>query len=200
MPLDATPATRLDAPHHDSADSLATSRMPCGGISGPAWFVVQSHHQAERWACANLQRRGYRTFLPLVAVRRRDRVIRSLYHTVEVPLFSPYLFIHFDARSGWTPIWNTPGVARLLMADGKPAPCPERAVEAIQAGEGLRRTLTPAEPLWRPGAACKLVHGPFQGGDAVVTAVHNDRALVALLMLGHLREVQVSLDCLAARD
>jgi hypothetical protein len=34
----------------------------------------------------------------------------------------------------------------------------------------------------------------------VVTAVHADRALVALLMLGHLREVQVSLDCLAPRD
>jgi transcriptional antiterminator RfaH len=175
--------------------------MPCGGISGPAWFVVQSHHQAERWACANLQRRGYRTFLPLVAVRRRDRVIRSLYHTVEVPLFSPYLFIHFDARSGWTPIWNTPGVARLLMADGKPAPCPERAVEAIQAGAGLRRTLTPPEALWRPGAACRLAGGgAFDGHDAVVTAVHHDRALVALLMLGHLREVQVSLDCLATRD
>ena len=201
MPLDATPATRLDAAQHDSADRLDTSRMPCGGILGPAWFVVQSHHQAERWACANLQRRGYRTFLPLLAVRRRDRVIRSLYHTVEVPLFSPYLFIHFDARSGWTPIWNTPGVARLLMADGKPAPCPERAVEAIQAGEGLRRTLTPPEALWRPGAACRLAGGgAFDGHDAVVTAVHNDRALVALLMLGHLREVQVSLDCLVARE
>jgi hypothetical protein len=33
-----------------------------------------------------------------------------------------------------------------------------------------------------------------------VTAVHHDRALVALLMLGHLREVQVSLDCLVVRE
>jgi hypothetical protein len=34
----------------------------------------------------------------------------------------------------------------------------------------------------------------------VVTVVHADRVLVALLMLGHFREVQVSLDCLTARD
>jgi len=198
MPLDATPATRLDAPPHDSADTLATSRMPCRSIR---WACIYTHPQAERWANTNLQRSGFTTYLPLYVTRVRDNAIRSLWHTVERPLFARYLFIRFNhTATSWSPIRATPGVVDLVRSGTDPAYASDAAISTLQALDHVRRTLTPPEPLWRPGAACKLAHGPFQGWDAVVTAVHHDRALVALLMLGHLREVQVSLDCLAARD
>ena len=198
MPLDALPATRLDALHHDSADTLATSRMPCHSIR---WACIYTHPQAEHWANSNLQRSGYTTYLPLYATRVRDRAIRSLWHTVERPLFQRYLFLRFDHTStSWSPIRATPGVAHLVRNGTDPAYASDAAISTLQAHDHVRRTLTPREPLWRPGAACRLSDGAFQGHDAVVTAVHHDRALVALLMLGHLREVQVSLDCLVARE
>ena len=199
MPLDATPATRLDAAQHDSADSLATSRMPCHSIR---WACIYTHPQAERWANTNLQRSGYATYLPLYLTRVRDNAIRSLWHTVERPLFARYLFLRFDHTStSWSPIRATPGVVDLVRSGTDPAYASDAAISTLQALDHVRRTLTPPEPLWRPGAACRLAGGgAFDGHGAVVTAVHHDRALVALLMLGHLREVQVSLDCLAARD
>ena len=200
MPLDALPATRLDAPNRMCAQPVADA-TPSGSRPLP-WFVIASHSQAERRAAQHLAQQGYQTYLPLCAIKRRDRVVRSMFHTIQVPLFSGYLFTSFDPHENWRPILYTPGVFSLIRnPDGKPIPVPQRALEAVRASEDARRTLTPREPLWRPGAACRLAGGgAFDGHDAVVTAVHHDRAVVALLMLGHLREVQVSLDCLVARE
>jgi len=211
MPLDALPATRLDAlagtASHGYAARAKAGRgtvpqqttqetLLCGSVR---WFCVQTHPQAEQWACDNLRRQGYQTYLPMHSVQVRDRVLPTLWHTTIQPLWKGYAFVQFSSLDPWHPIQSSYGVRRLVGFPN-PAPCPSRVVEALQAGEELRRTLTPREPLWRPGAACKLSDGAFQGHAAVVTAVHHDRALVALLMLGHLREVQVSLGCLVARE
>jgi hypothetical protein len=52
------------------------------------WAVITTHPQAERWACANLARRGYACFVPTFIARRRDPVLRTLTRLVEVPLFA----------------------------------------------------------------------------------------------------------------
>jgi transcription antitermination factor NusG len=172
----------------------------CGSRSAH-WFCVRTHPQAERWALANLTRQGFETYLPLLAVQRQDRVVATLKHTVLVPLFSTYLFVRFDPHEPWQAISSTYGVRKLLgEADGNPLPVRGGAVERLQASETQRAMVAPETTRWAPGMACSVSHGAFNAAPAVVLAVNDGMAYVSMLMLGHLREVSVSLDCLRARD
>jgi hypothetical protein len=60
--------------------------------------------------------------------------------------------------------------------------------------------MTPETARWAPGMACSLATEAFRDAPAVVLAIDDDTAYVSMMMLGHLREVSVSLDCLKARD
>lgn len=179
------------------ADSLATSRMPCSGNSG--WAVVHTHPQAERWCAANLERVGYRVYLPLYAALVRDPVLHTRTRTALRPLFERYLFVHHDSPQLWRPIREAPGVAAVLNDGLKLRYAPEAQILALQAGEDARHTLMAPGAVWAAGTPCTPVCGPFRGADAVVIAAGRKTARIALLMLGALREVSVRCDALAHR-
>jgi transcriptional antiterminator RfaH len=198
--LDTAANPALDTPQQVAGKAGPT---PSGSRpSGPRWHVVATHSQAERRATYNLSQQGYETYLPLVTVRRRDAAIRSLMHRVEVPLFAGYVFVRFDAtRDPWRPITNTPGVYSLLRSSstGLPHPCPDAAVDALRAGDALRRTITPPGTAWAAGAACRASAGPFKGHEAVVVSVTGNRVTVALPLFGGLRELTVPVEWLTTR-
>jgi len=157
--------------------------------------VVQTHPQAERWAQANLERQGYQTLLPLMRAKRRDRVIRSAWHTVEVPLFASYLLVTIDGH--WTPIKSTLGVRKLLLdGDGKPGRVARAVVSALQAV----RDFSGGEGAWQVGSPCSLSVGPLRGCDAVVTSIKGDVAMVAVMMFGQMRQLAVGVGRLCPRD
>lgn len=188
QPVIQPTATRDVANHH-----------PC--YSMPRWACVYTHPQAERWADTNLRRQGYATYLPLHRVRIRDNAIRSLWHTVERPLFGRYLFIRFDhLHESWSPIRATPGVVDLVRQGREVSYARAGSLEAVQAALAEAATQPPDSPQWAPGTPVELVAGAFYGLPAVVLKTGQDMALVAIMMLGHLREISVSLDCLRARD
>jgi transcriptional antiterminator RfaH len=165
--------------------------------------VVATHSQAERRAVANLEQQGYRCYLPLVSVSRRDRVVRSMRHTVEVPMFTGYAFVAFDAeRDPWWPIRNTPGVYRLLTdGSGKPSTVARGSVEALRGVEAISASRIPLARLWAPGVPCRPGKGHVWAGvEAVVLKVGRDSALVSMLAFGELREVIVRLEHLEPRE
>lgn len=189
--------TALSRRTNGRADTLATSRMSCSGNVG--WAVVHTHPQAERWCAANLERVGYRVFLPLYAALVRDPVLHTRTRTALRPLFERYLFVHHDNPQLWRPIREAPGVAAVLNDGLKLRYAPGASVEALQAGEASRRTPQAPGAVWAAGTPCKCLYGPFRGVDAVVIAAGRKTARIALLMLGALREVSVRCDALAAR-
>ena len=171
-------------------------------LAGPHWFVVSTHPQAERRAVQHLAQQGYTTFLPLYAARRRDRVIRTMFHTIETPLFPSYAFVQFDAhRDPWRPVLNTPGVFDLIRnrCTGMPEPVRAGAVEALEATQDARRSLPAENTQWAPGSVVRVANGIMAGHPGVVTQVGADMALVSLMFLGHLREISLPLDCLEPR-
>jgi transcription antitermination factor NusG len=190
--LDGRRLRALDESQHDSADSLASPRLPCGRI----WVVVQSHPGAERWAASNLLRSGYPVYLPLHAVTRRDPVTRSMTRTVELPLFVGYVFVQTTAGSPWTPIRYTQGVLRLLMSDGKPGHVDAGVLATLQATDAARRTVAPPGALYAAGEAVRLRAGALAGHQGVVISITPSHARVALVLLGGLRTVTVRLDAL----
>ena len=194
MPLDAHAMTAVDT---DSRSQRVDQR--CGRY--PGWAVIHTHPQAERWACDGLNRAGYRTFLPLYAAKRRDPVLRTMTRLVELPLFTSYAFVLLGQHDPWVPIRYTPGVHSLLMSGGQPNIAARASIEALEASQELRRTLTPPGSPWRPGAPCQPSDGPFQGLPAVVTEIlPGNRARIAIMMFGELRRVSVDVNSLVARE
>lgn len=193
--IDVRLPTRLDTNLSGTCSAPPSAAQPCRSIP---WACVYTHPQAERWADSQLRLRGYQTWLPLVTVTRRDRVVRSMRHRVEVPAFPRYLFVRFDAASAsWSPIRATPGVSDLVRCGANVAYASPDALEACQTALEARPH---QDGKMTVGTAVACSQGPLRGCQAVVTAIHGNRASVAVMMLGHLREVAVSLDNLTSRD
>ena len=194
MPLDASATTAVDTDSRVAHDSLRCGRVP-------GWGVVHTHPQAERWACANLNRAGYRTFLPLHLVKRRDPVTRSMTRLVEVPLFVSYAFVSLAPTDPWVPIRYTPGVHSLLMSGPRPSVNASHAVSVLEASQELRRSIAPSGASWASGMPCSPATGtPLAGHPAVVISVTGQRAIIAMLLFGELRQVSVDVNSLVARQ
>jgi transcription antitermination factor NusG len=164
------------------------------------WIVACTHPQAERWADTNLRRNGYRTYLPLYATKRRDRVVPSLFRIVQRPLFAGYIFVRYDSRDPRRPIRETPGVRDLIRCGSEIQWASDAVVEAVRSAVDAAEAFTAPSTRWKPGMPCSLAVGPLAGTPAIVTQVGTDMATVALVLFGHLREVAVQLDCLRPRD
>jgi transcription antitermination factor NusG len=164
------------------------------------WCVARTKPQAEHWARVNLARLGYAAFLPLCTIRRRDRVVRSMFHSVEVPLFRSYLFVQHEPGTSWRPIRSAPGVQTLITVGGRLEYAAPGAVEQLQQTEALRRAPAAPEHRLRIGSACRLSAGALRGHDAVVVEIDGDSAAVAVMLFGELRRVSVPLNALSLRE
>lgn len=100
-------------------------------VAPSCWCVYQSQPQAERRAAEEITRAGYHGYAPLIAVRKQDAVIRSLYHKVVVPRFPGYGFIQLGATDRWRePFQDMAGKPRILLdANGRPARLPVGVLE-----------------------------------------------------------------------
>jgi transcriptional antiterminator RfaH len=122
-----------------------------------------------------------------------------LHHVIR-PLFPRYLFLQFDhLAESWSPVRATPGVLDLIRSGSELHYANAGAVEALEATQDARRSQPPEISQWASGAPCALRYGPCAGLPAVITAVTRETATIAIMMLGHLRNVSVPLDCLAPR-
>ena len=163
--------------------------------------MVQSQPQSEHWALANLQRQGYRCYLPLMRVLRRDRVTPSIQHSILVPLFGNYLFVWLDQADPWTPVHYSRGVRKLLLdSDGHPGMVPDDVIEVLQATDAKRAVLPQAEAPLAAGASVRVANGALAGHPGVVLSVGRERARVGVMIMGGLRDVVVPLESLVARQ
>jgi transcription antitermination factor NusG len=113
-------------------------------------------------------------------------------------LFPGYLFVRLDLARPWHPVTYAPGVFQLLKTDGTPAVCPDTAVEAVRSAVDGAEALAASPIPWEPGTPCSLATGPLRGQKGVVLRVQKDRALVALMVFGVLRQVEAPLASLAS--
>ena len=180
------PCSRITAAASAHDPMLSAVRTP--------WCVVRSNPKAERRAHASLHLRGFEAYLPLVTTRWRNRT----WHTAA--LFPGYLFVRLDLAKPWHPVLRCPGVFCLLSIDHKPSTIANGLMRALREAVDGVEALAASEVAWKPGTPCSMAQGPFAGHVAVVLATHDDRATVAVMMFGHLREIQVGLDCLTPRE
>lgn len=135
------------------------SRQDYGAVaSGRRWFAVNVRPKAERVAVANLDRQGFRHFLP--QQRKTIRHARQ-FRTVLAPLFPGYLFVALDlGHERWRAINGTFGVVSLVRTGDEPRPVPAGIVETLMElsqGDSVVRF----ERQLEVGQRIKMIAGPF---------------------------------------
>ncbi len=153
-----------------------------GAAIGERWYLVFTAPQQEARAVLNLERQGFRPFLP--------RILKSVRHArsirvVRAPLFPRYVFLPLDLdRDRWLSVRSTFGVSSLYMAGARPGPVPAGVVEAfMDLVDGTE--LTRLDAGLDVGDAVRVLFGPF--ADLVGTLCRlddNGRVRVLLDIMG----------------
>ncbi len=143
------------------------------------WAVVSTRPNQEARARVNLERQGYRAWLP--QYRRKRRHARRV-ETVTAPLFPGYLFVQLDPETQqWHAINGTFGVRALLCTNDRPTFLPDSFVAELLGSADESGLLSPPESPLVPGQDVSLVAGPFAGNVAKLLAL-DGRGRVLLLM------------------
>jgi transcriptional antiterminator RfaH len=161
-----------------------------GAATGQRWFVAFTQSRRELLAIENLNRQGWRTFLPFhVATRRHAR----RFWTVRAPVFPRYVFVALDLEwDRWRSVNGTFGVQRLVMAGDWPIPAPVGVVETLMQSVDRQGNLE-FTPALKPGSRVRLVSGPFAEAFGVLDALDaSGRVEVLLEMLG--RSIRLKVD------
>jgi transcription antitermination factor NusG len=160
---------------------------------GPRWCVYQTHPQAERRAAEDLTRSGYHGYAPLIAVRRQDAVLRSMFHKVRVARFPGYGFVELGQGEPWLPILEAAGVFGILRGiDGRPARLPVGEIERHMLDDerlcDLQRETMPPIPI---GARVTILAGAFTSFEGSVVEDDGLVTMVELEMFGRLIPVRL---------
>ena len=148
----------------NTGPNIASSflRMGPGELSAEygvaRWYAASTSANHEKRVAEQLGAREVEHFLPLYeSVRRwKDRRVK-----LELPLFPGYIFVHMALRDRLS-VQRVPGVARLVVFDGKPAALPEGEIEALRRSLDIGLRAEP-HPYLTVGRRVRLKSGPLAG-------------------------------------
>ncbi len=160
---------------------------------------MYSKPRQETVARTQLERQGYRTYLPMIRTPRRrlgKRVIQ-----VE-PMFPRYLFILLDTVSdNWSPIRSTIGVSNIVRFGIEPARVPDELIDAIQERDDPAGVQELPLHEFRPGQAVRIEEGPLAGYEGIFLAASGrERVLVLLDIVGKSARTRIDLSHLGPAD
>jgi transcription antitermination factor NusG len=157
---------------------------------GERWFVARALTHQENRAQFNLNRLGFRSFVP--RLRRTVRHARRLRDTLN-PLFPGYIFVIIDlSKHRWRSINGTFGVASLIMSAEQPLPVPPHVIEALVASCESRGVVRLDDSL-EIGQTVRILSGPF--AETLCRLAHlDDRGRVRVLLEIMGMEVAAQLD------
>ena len=156
---------------------------------------MQLKPNGHKLAKANLERQGFKAFLPLQNVTKRSahKFVES-----QVPLFPGYMFVKFDtARNAWRKVNSTLGVARIVSLGGTPTPVPNEIVNGFISrcdGEGILRPTQGFEV----GQDVEVLRGPFANLVAKAEEISSDQRVWILIdLLGQSSRISLAKDAIA---
>ncbi len=147
------------------------------------WFVIYTKPRREAIAQVNLERQGYVTYFPRVAITKRRGGELT---TVVEPFFPRYIFIHLDPqRDNWAPIRFTRGVSGLVRFNGQPKAVDLCLINALKANENSEQLQALSPSAWHKGEVVEIERGPFSGYRCIFQHQRSsDRVSVLLNIVG----------------
>ncbi|MEJ5238263.1 transcription termination/antitermination protein NusG [Limisphaera sp. VF-2] len=161
-----------------------------------AWFCLRSQPKREHLAAGHLrQLPAVEVFLPRIRFRRVTR--RGAVWVTEA-LFPNYLFACFDWQSQLRAVQYCPGVAGVVHFGRRWPTIPVAVIEDLRQRLGPEELREIEQPLL-PGDAARIMRGPLEGLEGVVTRVLPARQRVRVLLefLGRQVSVEMALDQVA---
>jgi len=146
------------------------------------WYVVKTRSNCEKKVAAELNRLGFKCYLPLLTELKQwsDRKKK-----VQTPLIKSTLFV-FTSPDLLNTLYNIPGVNGILKFLGQPAKVNQFEIDALidlVATNDRTRILSENEVIL--GESYKIIKGVFQGIQAQVVYLHGKfRVALKLETLG----------------
>jgi transcriptional antiterminator RfaH len=145
------------------------------------WFAAQLKPNGLSLAQRNLDRQGFKHFVPM---RRETRRMQKGLQSVKRPLFPGYIFVFFNPESSaWRRLNSTRGISRLILSDPRrPRPLPDEFMLALQERCGADEIIRDPD-AFVPGERVRILDGPFAQIVAQVDGMSSDQRLRLLLSL-----------------
>jgi len=147
-------------------------------VAGPEaeeWFALLTRARHEKVVVQRLQDKGVTTFLPLVKEVRRWSDRRK---TVELPLFSGYVFARLSPRNDHRlRVLLVDGVLRFVGQSGHGIPIPEEQIDAVRK---LVEEQLPYScyPFLKIGQRVRIRSGALEGVEGILISRSRERTLV----------------------
>jgi len=154
---------------------LLESQWSAAPVAEPQWYALHTRSQHEKSVVNHLERRGIKTFLPLISEVHRWSDRRKV---VQLPVFSCYAFVHMRLLAELRyQVMQTSGVLGFVGARGKGIPIPEGQIENLRA---LLSSAAPYTlcPFLQVGRRVRIRGGALDGIEGLLTGRNGDRTLV----------------------
>jgi len=149
--------------------------LPPASAEEARWYAVHTRARHEKTVAARLQEQGMTSFLPLLTQTHRwsDRN-----KTVEVPLFSCYVFVR--ATLGGKErlrVCTTDGVLQIVGPRGAGLAIPDEQIDAVRL---LLAEQLPCStyPFLKIGQRVRVRGGAMDGVEGILLARNGDRTLI----------------------
>jgi transcription antitermination factor NusG len=156
---------------HEVASMLAT--LPAA--EELRWYALHTRARHERVVEHRLREQGMETFLPTVRETHRwsDRK-----KTVEVPLFSCYVFVRCALNSAdRTRVYRVESVHGFVGTRGSGMPIPDEQIESVRTALS-QPTPCRSHPFLKVGQRVRVCGGAMDGVEGVFLSENGDQSLV----------------------
>jgi len=154
------------------------SMVPIPATECANWYAVHTRSRHEKVVENRLQGQGITTFLPLVREVHRWRDRRK---TVELPLFSSYVFVKLAMTAQERArVFRVDGILGFVGIRGEGTPIPNEEIETVQALLSHKVPSTPHQFL-KVGQRVRIRGGALDGLEGIFLSTNaEDKVVVSV--------------------
>jgi len=129
------------------------------GTGKKRWYALYTKSRAEKKAEKELAAKGIEAYLPL---EKRLKQWSDRKKWVEEPLIRSYIFVRVNKKEIQKAIY-TPGILTLVTFEGKPAPIPDKQIQAIKDILSSEEKFEVTSDKFEIGEKVEVTQGGLQG-------------------------------------
>jgi transcriptional antiterminator RfaH len=131
------------------------------------WYAIYTKSRNEKRVSELLSQQGIENYLPLM---KKIRIWSDRKKTVEMPLFSSYIFVNIDEKEYYECL-KTQGVVKFVSFERKRVAVPSFQIEAIRKFVETGEELIPNEGDFTIGKRVKVIRGGMKGLEGRLSEV-----------------------------
>jgi transcription antitermination factor NusG len=126
------------------------------------WFIFYTYPKSEKVIKKELEKFNYQIYLPLQKVQRQWKDRKK---TIEVPLFSNYIFVR-TLRENIYHILDFPKIVKYVAFEGKPATLKERDLDFINTACSYNLNISVSN--LKKGEKIRIKSGVLKGYEGIL--------------------------------